>query len=1069
MEYLPAADLPGGRHRGAVTALFALGCALVVAYAAAPSESLPLRLAAGVWAVYAFTFGLRRYRPRHAEAWLLLAASVAVFQIGDASDFGLPVSSRPAPSDWISFVGYPLAAAGLVLMVRARTIARDLAGLLDALVAAIALGFPAWVFLVQPFVGESGLSPAVRTASILPPIGDLVLLGIIARLLTTSATRNLSIWLLAVGVTICAAADACEALWRLEAVGWFGTPAGQDLVAGGWMGFCLLWGAAALVPSMWENTVPARGQLAGVLPARIALLIAIVLVVPTVALAEHLRGHRAGWQALVIGTSVTVLIMLRVGLVLADHRRALDNEQSLLAASEALASASSADEVAAGLRAAVDRLFRPRTQHRAVIAAVCDGRLRVITTGSDGSADRHADPPGNLERAGFGDSADDSGSDRDLACWHAVFSDTTFSDTTRRAPPETDAAGLVRTADLPPAMSDTLAGFEQAAAYPLTATSDDRSDAAWSSGVIVIAAREHDLLQRAALLEILAGQAALSLNRIELNREIARRDGRRYFQTLVQNDSDAILIVGADARIRYASPSAEALFGCPDITRRSLGDLLGPQHAAEVTARLADPVRHPPTQRDWRVRSTSGAAREAEATISDLRDEPTVAGLVLALRDVTEAREMDRALYRLAFRDELTGLPNRAAFLLELEGALAAAADGRLHLVLVDLDNFREINDAHGRDLGDEVLRAAAAALRAHLAPHDVLARVGADEFAILLHRPAAGPGAFPSGIPDERWPTTVGPAVVSYSGAIVDAEPGATAGSLLADAEITLHAAKQSGRPHSWRRYDPVLRTDLEHVATLRSRLAQALDEDEFVLVYQPIVDMASRAVAGFESLVRWPQRDGGVLSPDAFVPLAEATGQILPLGRWILRTAMAQAAAWNRMRAAAGRSPVRITVNVSAHEVRAAAFPDAVAEELRASGLDPDLLVLEATESVLIRSAGPAQANLRATAALGVRLALDDFGTGYSSLSYLRDLPVTALKIDKSFVREITESRRQLAIVEGIIGIGHALDLTIIAEGIETEDQYRRLTKLGADRGQGYLFGKPMPPDQAEIHVLR
>ena len=207
----------------------------------------------------------------------------------------------------------------------------------------------------------------------------------------------------------------------------------------------------------------------------------------------------------------------------------------------------------------------------------------------------------------------------------------------------------------------------------------------------------------------------------------------------------------------------------------------------------------------------------------------------------------------------------------------------------------------------------------------------------------------------------------------------------------------------------------------------------------------------------------DGSVLGPDAFIPLAEATGQILPLGRWILRTAAAQAASWNRSRALDGRDALRVTVNVSAHQLRTTDFPDTVADALDHARLDPDHLVLEATESALIKGTDLATKNLSATASLGVGLALDDFGTGYSSLSYLQSLPVTGLKIDRSFVWGLADSARRLAILEGIIGIGRSLALTVIAEGIETEDHCRALTRLGAHRGQGYLFGRPMPPDQA------
>ena len=291
-----------------------------------------------------------------------------------------------------------------------------------------------------------------------------------------------------------------------------------------------------------------------------------------------------------------------------------------------------------------------------------------------------------------------------------------------------------------------------------------------------------------------------------------------------------------------------------------------------------------------------------------------------------------------------------------------------------------------------------------------------------------------------------------------------ATGAELLADAEITLHAAKEAGRPRSWRRYDPALRAALARVSERRSGLDRALAEGAFTLRYQPIVRLADRTLAGFESLIRWPQPDGSVVMPDEFIPLAEATGQIVPMGRWVLGTATARAAAWNRTRAAGGRAPVHVAVNVSAHELRHPTFPETVAEALAASDLDPERLILEATESALIGHADQALANLQAVRDLGVRLALDDFGTGYSSLSYLHDLPVTALKIDKGFTAEVGRHDRQTALVEGIVGIGRALGLSVIAEGIETEYQYRRILAMGVDLGQGWLFGKPLGGGEAD-----
>ncbi|NUR29733.1 MAG: EAL domain-containing protein, partial [Catenulispora sp.] len=310
---------------------------------------------------------------------------------------------------------------------------------------------------------------------------------------------------------------------------------------------------------------------------------------------------------------------------------------------------------------------------------------------------------------------------------------------------------------------------------------------------------------------------------------------------------------------------------------------------------------------------------------------------------------------------------------------------------------------------------------------------------------------------------------VVTTSGAVVEAGPGATGTELMANAEIAQHAALEARRPGSWRHYDPAMRAELARVAERRAGLDRALADGEFTLLYQPIVRLADRSLAAFESLIRWPRPDGTLVLPDEFIGLAEATGQIIPLGRWILRTATARAAAWNRDCAAAGCPPVRVTVNVSAHELRAPSVPGDVAAALDAAGLDPDLLILEATESSLINQADQARENLQAVRDQGVRLALDDFGTGYSSLRYLRDLPVTSLKIDRGFTAEVGVDDRQTALMAGIVDLGHALGLGIVVEGIETEAQCGLVRGMGVTLGQGWLFGRPMTGEEAGELVRR
>ena len=1046
--------------------LFGLvGAALVLITVCAPGVAVPLRFGAAGWAVVAVAYGVRAYQPPHRSVWVLLAASVVVFQCADFGDMHRQTLS-PRWSDWFAFLGYPLAALALSGMVRVRSGGRDVAGFLDAAVGTAALLVPTWVFLVEPFVRGTGWS-AARLEAILPPIGDVLLLGILLRLLVVPAARGLSLWLLTAGLVLCAACDVGRALVQLGAAPWFGSVAGRRVIGLGWLAFNLLWGAAALVPDMRRNTeaFPVPKPQPVVMRARVALLTLAALAEPMVAIVLLAQDkYSLGVFGPLLEVTIITLITTRVLLIVLDYRTALRREQILVSATGPLVAAAGVEEIAAVLTATGTRLAGSGTAHRVAVVAEDQQRFHLAvagvpagaeTPGKTGGPEQPEQPEKPVQPETLGDSQPP-----DWTTWRHTLSalDRTIGESRL-------SSGLIPTVGLPPALAEALAGFDHALVLPL-GTEAWRDDV-WAAGVLAAAAPERALLAMAAPLEILAGQGALSLQRLALGVEIARRDGERYFQALVQNDSDAILIVDTDARVRYASPSAEAMFGPASLLGRPAAELVGRPNAEQLAARLADAARQPPRRRDW-VLEVGGVPREIEATVSDLRDEPTVNGLVLSLRDVTNAREMERALQRQAYRDGLTGLPNRAALLLGLDDALEQAGPSSgVCLVLVDVDQFREINDCHGRAVGDEVLRATADLLRRGLAPGDLLARVGGDEFAVLRVRPESEPPCFPLGVPGETEPFAVGPVMVTTSGAVVEAGPGATGAELMANAEIAQHAALEARRPRTWRRYDPAMRADLARVAERRAGLDQALADGAFTLLYQPIVRLSDRSLVAFESLVRWPRPDGSVVMPDDFIGLAEATGRIVPLGSWILRTATACAARWNRECEAAGRRPVRITVNVSAHELRAPAFAGNVADALRASGLAPGLLILEATESSLINNADNAQANLQAVRDLGVRLALDDFGTGYSSLRYLRDLPVTSLKIDKGFTAGVGVDQRQTALMAGIVRIGRALGLGVVAEGIEDETQCRRVQAMGVTLGQGWLFGRPMPAEQAEARV--
>ncbi|NUR26669.1 MAG: diguanylate cyclase, partial [Catenulispora sp.] len=716
--------------RRRVLALFVtVAVGLVLLTLGAPGIAVPLRFAGAGWAVVAIAYGVRLHRPPHRSVWALLAAAVAAFQLSDFGDLHRQTLS-PRWADWLSFAGYPLAALALSAMVRLRSGGRDVAGFLDAAVGTAALLVPAWVFLIEPYVRGSGWS-AVRLEAVLPPIGDVLLLGILLRLLAAPTARGVSLWLLTAGVAATAACDVGQGLLQLGVAPWFGTWFGRRLIGMGWLAFNLLWGSSALTSDMRQNTqqMPTPGP--AVLRARIATLTLAALAEPVVAIVLLAQNkYRLGVFGPLLEVTIILLIMVRVSLVLLEYRTALRREKILVSATGPLVAAAGVEEIAAVLTATATRLAGSGTEHRVVVVVEDRHRFHVVGAGVPAATAATAQPAATPET-------------QDWTTWRHTLSalDRTTRDT--RHP-----SGLVPAASLPPALAAALAGFDDALVLPL-GTEAWRDDV-WAAGVLAAAAPEQALPALAAPLEILAGQGALSLQRLALGMEIARRDGERYFQALVQNDSDAILIVDTEARVRYTSPSAEAMFGPEGLLGRPVAELIGAANAEQLAALLADAERHPPRRGDW-VLDRGGAPREIEATVSDLRDEPTVNGLVLSLRDVTAAREMERALQRQAYRDDLTGLPNRAAFLLGLEDALERAGpDTRVCLVVVDVDQFRQINDFHGRAVGDEVLRVLADRLRRGLAPGDVLARVGGDEFAVLRTLPRSEALSFPLGVPGE-------------------------------------------------------------------------------------------------------------------------------------------------------------------------------------------------------------------------------------------------------------------------------------------------------------------------------
>jgi diguanylate cyclase (GGDEF)-like protein len=447
---------------------------------------------------------------------------------------------------------------------------------------------------------------------------------------------------------------------------------------------------------------------------------------------------------------------------------------------------------------------------------------------------------------------------------------------------------------------------------------------------------------------------------------------------------------------------------------------------------------------------------------------PAQDGLSVYLRDISVRRGLEEELRRQAFHDALTGLPNRALFLDRLQHALARA-DGhgrRIAILFLDLDNFKVVNDSLGHETGDRLLVQIAERLRTCLRAEDTAARFGGDEFTVLLEETGNERDAIKIAkrlTEALRAPIVLGGHEVypSFSIGIAPSAPGQdSAEGLLRKADLAMYRAKTGGKGR-YVVFDQSMNDAAMERLGLEADLRRAIERGEFRLVYQPIVSLEGERICEVEALIRWLRPGRGLVSPSLFVPLAEETGLIVAIGQWVLEQACLQAVAWHRTHP---DDAPRLSVNLSAKQFQHPRLVEDIARSVRTSGLDPRMLTLEITESAIMVDTEAAAATLLRLKDLGIQLAIDDFGTGYSSLSYLKRFRVDTLKIDRSFVDKLGEDPHDTAIVRGVVALAKSLNLAVTAEGIETADQLEELRALGCDKGQGYYFARPLPPESLE-----
>ncbi|MFF8871859.1 putative bifunctional diguanylate cyclase/phosphodiesterase [Streptomyces massasporeus] len=1010
-----------------------LAVLLTVTFVAVPALRTPSWTLIGLAGVAAALAGIRIHRPPRARPWLLLAAGLLVLTAGgtftqaqEAYAFG--PAPFPSPADAWHLAVYPLLALGLSGLLRYRWTGRDLPGLLDALVITGGLVLPVWVYLVQPLARQEGLTWQQRAISVALPLGDALVLALLVRLLARcpSPGTNRAAHLLVLGSLTLLGCDIAHGVLRLDGASQTGA-----LPAVGGIVFCTAWGLAALHPSMARLVAPDPPPQSLVPPRRRLVPLAVATLIPP-AILVHEESLGLAFDATVLAAFTGVLfllVILRLTLMVVAHRRAMTRELALRTAAASLVGAFWPAEIERACDDAVTELFGPQGRHATLVLPAAEAqdlyaRLARCPAWAGGT------PDGPSQVAG------------------------------RRTV-------LVPVAALGPEIAAQLGDLPTALLCPMVQPA--RPDGGELPGALLAAGPERQLTEMRGSLELLASHAGLATERIALRREVIRQESEAYFRTLVHNASDVILIVDDDTTVRYASPSARTVFGGTELTGTALPGLVDPRDRNRVVATL-DSLRGDGRQEAhdyWRV-SRESTRIEVEVRCRDLRQDPTVAGLVVTLRDVTEQRQLEHELTQRAFHDALTGLPNRALLLERTERALRRGhrESTTTCLLFIDLDDFKIVNDTLGHSVGDRLLCAVAERLSGTLRRTDTAARLGGDEFAVLVEdaeQPVDAEvlAAHVVRTLSRPFHLTVESVSVSASVGVATAQDSTDAGELLALADLALYAAKASGK-RTWRRFRPQQRVRVVERHDLRVRLDHVVSKEEFGLLYQPVVGIDSGDIVGFEALARWPELGTDPVPPGQFIPLAEETGHISTLGAWVLRKATADMARIQQR--TPRRAPPYLSVNVSARQWRDTGFLDEVCTALDTTGLAAGTLQLELTESVLMQRTPQIDAQIQALKDRGVRIAVDDFGTGYSSLRYLRDFPIDVLKIDKSFVDGLPEDPQQVALVEGIVHLADTLGLQVIAEGIEEQPQRELLALVGCRYGQGFLFARPLTVEQGE-----
>ncbi len=996
----------------------AVTCGLAALYMFVPplKGKGPLFNVLGFLGVAGIVAGIRMHKPRAQAAWWLFVAGQLLFFSGDVYTYSNPDAPFPSPGDALYLMVYPALMAGLLVLVKRRNPRRDRAALIDALILTIGIGLLSWVFLIAPNIHLSGLSWLAKAVSIAYPLGDVLLLAAAIRLAVDAGKRAPAFYLLAGSIVCLLATDSAYNLALLK-----GTYDHSQLIYDlGWMLYYLLWGAAALHPSMRVLEEPAVDSRPRLTSIRLALLGGACLISPAIRFFQAFDDPDI--LVLIVASAVLfLLVVTRMAGLVRQEERIVSRERALRVAGAELVGAAGYEQIYEAAISGVQRLLgREHCVHLALLRAT--GPAVVASS-------QECDWP--LSESSF--------------AWLSTHARALRI-------PYHELPVEVRT-------ELRLEGGHTVLLVPLSIRSEVR-------GLLVANSADEVSEELANSFEALGLQVSLAVEGASLAADLHRRRSEARFRSLVAHSSDLITVLDANGVVTYQSPSVERVLGYradeiegtrfdrllsaadrPRLARLIAGGGAGSAEAHTLECSL--------THRD-------GTTLRFEVQHTDLLRDEHVRGIVLNSRDVSERKEFEEQLAHQAFHDPVTNLANRALFSDRVEHALMRSQRGfpDVAVVFIDLDDFKTVNDSLGHAAGDQVLQEVARRLRIAVRPTDTVARFGGDEFAVLLEgvndsseaADAAARILHALEISFEIDGKEVFPRA-SVGICLVNREEAAPeAAELLRNADVAMYMAKRDSKG-SYRVFEPAMHERVVERLELRGELQHAIDANQLELHYQPVVRLQGHEILGVEALLRWQHPTRGVIPPNQFIPLAEETGLIIPMGRWVLNEACREGVLIQER--FAREEPLAISVNLSVRQLQSDSIVSDVRRALETSGLPPTSLVLEITESVMMSDTDFAVQRLRDLKTLGVRLAMDDFGTGYSSLSYLSRFPVDILKMDRSFVG----SGENVALQSAIIALGASLELDVVAEGIELPEQEQSLHNLGCELGQGFLFARPMP----------